>query len=722
MHEKNKRSPYNGVISVGSKSGSVAVRVGLVLFSLLFLFLISRSNVEIGFGQTGLPNLKVTNVTLKTLNNVAIFSVDAPGDTINIFADIANTGTGVAQGFDVQFLARREEDQNFGSTSYCQFNTSGGGCTNLTLQAGSSVTLFGAFATKDLQAGRYIIRVVIIPKTVAQTTVDDDILETILLIGVSSPEIHPISLTFNPPSPAPQGSLVTVRVEIENTGKPENPALQVKFEYCLETATCADADFRSNGFSEGVNGVKTVSSQETTGLSLAQSIVVTNVLDTSGLAPGRYLFKVTVIPIGVTELDPNNDDISTRFSIGSSATLNAKCQISGEITTLGTGTGTSQIDNDGTRSVTMLYVASKETDGDIKVHAIQQDKLEDAVSTDPCPEIEGSPNSINGSNGTVNISTFTVDQKTRLLYVGLSNGVLWVFDVDQADRLSSASKQLTGKSLLSFSARQASSTSGQVFVGTDSSLLKRVTVTRSSSGISFSSDATCVTLSTGAVNNVQVFQGRTYFTSGSSLQRIDETSCDSRSLATVFSASSAIASMAIGNVVYPSFSSTRIVLGLENGNVHILSSSGNNITNSPVNVGSKITALAINDGTKAVATQRESVFVGTVDGKIEAIQLRSPSLCETQFQTQTKQQINVLGVYRPSTGSTVTGWVFAGSEDQRLYVVDDNCGMVQNALTTQGAVRANMLVHETQGSFGPEGVQVLYGGGSGLYETVFPLP
>lgn len=708
---------------MGSKSGSVAVRVGLVLFSSLFLFLITRSNVEIGYGQTGLPNLKVTSITLTDTNGAALFSIDSPGQKVNISVEVANAGTGAAQGFDVQFLTRKEEDQNFGTTNSCQFNNGGGFCTNITLQAGSSIKLLGSLDTTNLQTGRYIIRAKIVPNNVVQTSVDDDILETILLIGVSSPEIHPISLTFNPPSPAPQGSQVTVRVEIENTGKPASPSLQVKFEYCLENPTCVDTDLRSDGFLEGTGGIKSVSSTESTALSQAQSIVVTNVLNTSGLAVGRYLFKVTVTPIGVSELDPNNDDISTRFSIGSSGLLNSTCQISGKITTLADGLSTQQVKDNGTINVDMLYVSSEDTDGDIKVHAMLKSDLDTVAPTDACPEIPNSPISISGGNGQIKVSTFAVDSRSHLLYVGLNSGNIWVFDTSQANQLASVSKTgISGSSLLSFSPRQASSTTGQVFIGTQNQQLLRMTVTRSGSSLILSTPATCLTMNQ-PIKNVQIFQGKTYFTTGNILYRMDETTCSSSALETVFTAAanSTIASMAIGKVTLPLFPSVRIVIGLDNGTVHVLGILGTNLTNSPFSLGKQITAVAINDGGQATASQREVAYVSTLDGQIAAIQLRTGAKCT--FQTTTKQPINVLGVYAASKGASLAGLAFAGSDDQSLYIVDDNCGdQVKQTITTQGSVQANMVFDELKDIFGPTGVRVFYGGGSGLFSSDVLLP
>ena len=701
-------------------------RIGLIL--ILFItatVFISQSGSNIGYAQSNLPNLSVTNVEIQQ-NNSRIISVEAITSTLilNVSATIENDTDVDAGLFNIDLSFRREDSLTSipGTVSCAVFNATGG-CTNKTLSANTSGDLIGTLVLDSaIETGRYILEVAINPVSVVQTTTGDDSLETFLLVGIENPEYHPISLSFSPSSPVNVGTSVNVSTTIENTGLPSSPQLDVQFDYCvIVDLTCAEADFVSSGFESGVNGLITLSPTETVALSNAQNVTLSNRLDTTGFSTGRYIFRVTVSAIGETELDPNNNQISTFLTIGGVGAIGAICQIDGQITTLGEGIGEVPVDNGGAELVNVLYVVAEETSGIVRLYAINKDELANAISSSPCPQIEGSGLALDDK-----VTSFTIDEFSELLYIGLENGRLEVIDINRADLLVRQSVQVVGGGLNALGARVSSSISGQVYVGTNTNSLNRVTATRQSDNtVVVGQSQTCLTRS-APIDDVQIFQGKTYFTSGSSVLRIDETSCTSSSLETVFTVpnGASINDLMIGRAQFSRITIARLIVGDSDGNVHILSVQGVPLDGSPVNVGSSITALALNDSAEVAEVQRESVFVSTENGLIDNIQFRvNVSRCANgPFQLSSNARVNVLEPYPPTTGasfegSRINGWVFAGSADNQLIVLNDECQTVQDPVTTQGPIEANILVNEESGFLGPSGVTATYGGGAGLFET-----
>lgn len=702
---------------MGRKTRRFASRLALLSTVFVFILISIVSNVPEGLGQqASLANIVVSDLELQ-VDFVPTFSIDPPvaGEDVRIAinANVANTGGNASGTFNLEMRVRREDESEFGS-NLCTF-VSTRSCNNLSLTAGESFPAVGSFDVDDtFESGRYIVQVRAVPFNFAQSSIDDDVAETVLLVGVDSPEYHPVLLSFSPPSPIIQGSQVTVRVEVENTGRPESPELNVEFSYCLPSPTCEENDFISEGFAG--NGIRSLSSIETTPLSRAQRLVVTNTLDTTGLSSGRYTFKVSVSAPGVLELDPNNNEIQTNLTIGSGA-LGGLCQLPGEITTIGEGTGTQSLTNEegevkGTVLVQILYLVSKQTNGLIQLHAVDRSELASSdFAGGACPEIGGSPISLQSD-----VTTFTIDDFNKILYVGLENGQLYLVDVENADNLTFRNQVITGSELLSLSTRVSGANAGQVFIGTDNQRLYRVSVRRDNGILQTTSTSLCMTLGS-PVKNLGIFQGKTYFTSGSQVFRIDETRCDTRTRETVFTALGSITALEVGNIRIGTLLSARIVVGTSTGRVHVTTIIGFEQSNSPVEMDSEVTAIALNTGEKARSTQGETAFVATIDGKVNAISLDVVGTCDSVFQSATRQPITVLSAYEPSDGSPASGWVFAGTADSQLLVVNDNCNAVIPAQSTQGIITSNILVTEIQGFLGPEKVIATYGAGPGLFST-----
>lgn len=707
---------------MGVKARGRLGRIVLVGLALAFLGTIVPSGEPVGFGQgqsgdqgeEGIPNLMVKDVEL-LVSNRPTFYLESAGPNVTINAAIVNDGTAPAQGFDVSIQYRREDEQGFRDEELCILVGTAGRCSDLSLEAGAETTAVGVLPTNTLSPGRYIIRVGIDPQGVSQTTRGDDSRERLLLIGIGAPEYHPTSLTFTPPSPISQGTQVTVRVEIENTGKPENPEIEVTFEYCLEGPVCLG--YTSKGFREGVNGVTRLAPDQTRPLSQGRPLVVTNVLDTTDLQTGRYLFRVRIESSDGRELDEANNEMTTRLTIttpgGFGGPNPPRCRLSGDVITLGKGVGTLQVEGR-RRSTEVIYMGVKSESGQVSLHAVTKESFETPSPDGTCQELEGSPLPLQAE-----ITSFVLDQKVKLLYVGLANGQLVVVDVDRADALVTVTRVVSSANLWSLDTRLAGAGTGQVFVGAQDRRLYRLTVNKDGQGnIVVSRQETCVSVSQ-PIKTVRIFQGKIYFTSDDGLMRMDETRCDGR-FTTLFTAGDEIRSLAIGQLAFGITLSPRILVGAADGNLHVLNIFGQELADSPLDLGTAVTALDVNDGKSATSAGQETAHAGTVTGTMHAVDLRR-MFVQCSFATPTQQQINVVAVDDGRGGLPDTGYVFIGSEDTNLYVMDGSCRQVETPRPTLGPIRANLLLDAEQGIFGPSSVKVLYGGGDGLYELNIPL-
>jgi hypothetical protein len=681
----------------------------LVGFFSLLISLVGDTGWNRGYGQTdgeeGTANLLVKRIDL-LVNNQPAFALDAPGPVVTIQAVIGNDGTADAQGFDVHMQFRREDEPDFRADELCVPIT----CNDLSLTAGGEAQAIGILPTNNLSTGRYIIRGAIDPKNVAQLDEEDDSQEELLLIGITLPEFHPTSLTFRPPSPVSKGTQVTVRVQIENTGKPASPQLLVTFEYCLESPTC---EFTSDGFQEGI---KRLTSEQTRPLSEGRPLEVSDVLDTANLAPGSYLFRVRVEAIGVTELDATNNEISTYLTIGGGRPT-PLCRLSGNVITLGKGASSKA-------NVEILYLGVKRPDGRVSLHALRRQDVDKAEPGSVCPEIDGSPFSLSED-----ITSFALDQQVTLLYVGLADGRLVVVDTDNVDTLVMTSRIVaSGFTLQALAPRLAGSGVGEVFIGAENGNLYRVRVTKDPQGqLSAGSAELCAGVF-NPINTVLRFQGKIYFGAGNAVFRMEETRCDGSFEALPIAFTSPVRTLAIGRVTFGQTPSPRIVVGTEDGKLYFLNIFGQQLPGKPLflELDAAITALAINDGERAKEQQQETIYVGTAKGSVHAIELRS-HVEQCSFVTPTQQTINSLAVDNGKDGLPDTGMILAGSEDANLYVISEACTLVLEPQPTLGAIRAkieldgNTSIDPLSFLLVPTGVTALYGGGSGLFKTEIPL-
>ena len=661
-----------------------------------------------GYGQASSANLYVQSIEFNTG-----FFLQSPGPPVTIRAIIGNNGSVDMQNYDVSIKVRREDEPSFRADELCQFVGTSSTCKNLSLRVGESTLALGLLATSNLTPGRYIVRVAVDPKGVSQSSQADDSQEALLLIGIQQPEFHPISLTFSPPSPVPLEVQLTVKVEIENTGKPMSPELQVKFEYCLESPTCIE--FSAEGFP--AEGVRRVTSDQTTPLGQGKPLEVSNTLDTTNLQIGRYTFRVTIKALDVSgneldEMDKSNNEITTRLTLappGAGGLNPPLCQLSGDVITLGRGVGTAQ-----NRLVPVFYVGVKDATGRVTLHAFKKTDVDGLQAGSVCPEITNSPLSLPAE-----ITSFALDQKIKLLYVGLSNGQIVIVNLDNPETLVATSPRTVAASALqSLAPRVAGRTTGEIYAGSRDGNLYRVRVTKDSGGgLTVSSSDTCARIGS-PINAVLLFQGNVYSgASSGTVLRTAEGSCSPSQASSFFSAGRAVRVLATNQLVFGRTPAPQVLVGLDDGTLHVLNIFGQDYRGSPLALGAAITALVVNRKDKVA-------FAGTAIGSLHAIDLSSRlPTCATPFSILTLQAINVLAVDDGGQGDLPgSGVVFAGSDDNNLYVISGKtCTSVTNPRPTSGPIRAGMVLDGIAGFFGFEGINAVYGGGSGLFELTLPL-
>lgn len=664
-----------------------------------------------GLGQPGGPPPGIPNLIVQSVRFSPSFFIEDPQQTqlVQIDAVITNDGTAdiTSGGFTVSMSYRREIE-----TSFTPIPTCTGTAYAFTEEAPMRVrdqkvaTCFLSVAT--LQTGRYVVRVEISPAGISQSSVEDDVKEALLLIGLAEPEFHPISLVFSPPSPVVLGTRVTVRVQIENTGRPANPPMDVIFEYCLPdpAATfCAEEEFTSNGFAEGT---KSLSSSQTRPLSEGRVLEVSDVINTAVLSPGRYLFRVRVEPQVGTELDETNNELMAFLrvagfgpdQVGPNAPL---CRLDGDVITLGRGVGTSA---EGA-NVAIIYVGVTDPAGRTTLHAFRKSDLDEVEPGSACPEIQGSPLTLPAE-----ITSFALDQRVKLLYIGLANGQLYIVNVDTPEILLVTARSISGRALTTLAPRLAGSGVGQVFVGAADGNLFRVEVHKNPDRIITRALSRLCVRGNAAVTSMMIFKGNLYFgTEDGTVYRMSERVCDG-SAQVFFQGSGSVRALGTGVVRLTTTTTDRVLIGLDNGRFHILNLAGRDVSGSPIALGEPIVALTVDRG-------RQTAYVGTLSGKVHTVDLNERFI-RCSLEETLQGPVRVLAVDDGGEAGELPnqGTVLIGSEDAKLYVMQwDTCTLKQEPQTTQGPIRAQFVLDPKIGIFGMDGIIVFFGGGNGLYRT-----
>jgi hypothetical protein len=692
----------------------VGLSLALMLGGLAVLLTPAGLPVRSAYGQADAQT--TVNLVLKSIELSPNFYVEDPSTQpiITIKAFIVNDGPDdlTFGRFSVQMAFRREDQDEFSAITVCSPCSFGPFSEANPLPAGdrNGLEASGFLSVANLAAGRYIIKVTLETQGIPQTSVEDDAQEALLLIGLTLPEFHPVSITFSPPSPVPQGATVTVRVEIENTGRPANPEMEVTFEYCLENPPCEE--FSSQGFE---NGTKRLSAEETRPLSEGKRLAATDRLDTRLLQAGRYTFRATVKVLEGRELDGANNEISTLLTIGGVTAGNPPlCRLSGEIIILGQGVGTST-----KGPIQVIYMGTKDETGRVTLHVLRKNDVEDAEAGTPCPEI-------NRLDLPAEITSFALDENVKVLYVGLANGQLVIVNVDNPETLDARFKTVAASFPVESRALQALAPhllrrgESEVFIGARSGNLYRVRLAKDEQRqISEDSIKSALCFQSGSpISLVVIEQGNKYLgTENGTLYRMPEDACprlDSGSDKTkiLFTASSAIRALTFGRVTR-----TFIVVGLANGNLHVLLLGGQDVSGSPIDLNEPISSLAFD-------RRNQAVYAGTLTGSIHAISLGS-RFVKCSLTGVIRNAVNVLSVDDGGKAGELpgSGLVFAGADDANLYVMSDTCDLVKPPQPADGPIRPTLTLKAIFDDFGfLEGISVLYGGGNGLYRLPIQLP
>lgn len=166
-----------------------------------------------------LPDLTVQAPTLSPSSPVD------QGIVVRVAVKVSNTGEAPAGAFSVELCWRRVDREEC-----CGFLTE----ELPGLEAGGEVIIEARIETANLTPGLYEVTARVDPENrVAESDETNNRSSVPLEVLPPKAELHPISLSFNPPSPVERGQTVRVSAEIENTGESTAGGFHVEFLYSL---------------------------------------------------------------------------------------------------------------------------------------------------------------------------------------------------------------------------------------------------------------------------------------------------------------------------------------------------------------------------------------------------------------------------------------------------------------------------------------------------------
>lgn len=735
--EKENRPPRDEVTTVGRKGMKRGYRVALVGLLLLSPGLAGA----LGQGQGSVAKPIIEDVVLEDKNgNPTIHLEDTANEEITIRATIVNQGNAEAEDLSIVMQYRSEKELEFRARNLCRSNCRinrlgppSGDSGNVSVQA------TGFLSPAGLKEGlRYIFRVQL---KAGGTVVDTE--EAFLGIGFPSPEYHPTALKFSPPSPVPREALVSVRVEIENTGKPSNPSLTVIFSHCPLPAgsgrdTCT-VGFSNQGFhryDEATgslfpidDGRLSLSSSETKDLREGRPIEAVAILDTSDLEPGRYAVRVEVRPPqGHQELDTSNNSMLTQLTIGTVDLDGDKredfiCapESDGQVITLARSEGLE------TTELSAFYAGVRTMDRfgrveKVSLHAIRTIAGAIQIEEDgqSCEEVRNSPFQL-----PADITSLDLDARAKLLYLGLANGQLVVVDMNQPEPLQPRLVDVSRSSLplTSLARRKVTTNRSEIFASSEGGRVYRIQVQRDATGsLDRPAVQTCATIGS-PIRRVMNFDGTIYFGAvNGAIFQMDAKTCGDGSHTRLFTASGSVSALA---AVRSGQGLLKLYAGTDDGKLHVMliaTIGAVELSRSPfdLTMGSGgVTALTVNRAT-------ETIYAGTGSGEICRLDNRILDL-ECLFTLSSRNPINVLEVddgqsknVEKGTGLPNSGFVFAGSDDNNLVVLTDDL-RVHKRTPTEGGIQAQIVLVGAEGPFGFNAIKAFFGSGSGLYQSDIPL-
>jgi|GEM_PF-729740 len=263
-------------------------KIGMVILVMFLGLMISLW----GSGeQGGLPELHLQKIVLEPSSPVV------RGEAVQVHTWVMNTGERPAGEFKVEFFYRPQGGESWTSFHVVIISNLAPSHQDAleVKDDGQAIT----FDTADLELGTYEIRVVAdsndqIPE---EDETNNDLVTTLTVLPskLGLPDLQPVALSFNPPSPS-SGQLVTVSTEIANMGDKDAGPFRVSFR---------------------VDGQE-FDSASLAGLAAGATVSAQGALDPYKLSLGPGSHKLTVIVDAdgqIEEQDEANNELTTALTI-----------------------------------------------------------------------------------------------------------------------------------------------------------------------------------------------------------------------------------------------------------------------------------------------------------------------------------------------------------------------------------------------------------------------
>jgi len=214
------------------------------------------------------------------------------GAPLQVCLTVANVGQERANEFAVEFRYRPAAGGAF--TAFASERIA-------TLAVGEERQVCAALPTGGLALGDYELEIVVDPENlVGELNEENNVLTGRFTVTppLPRPELYPVSLSFDPPSPVIQGQTVRVCVEIANLSGVSAGSFSVVYAYLVSGAYIQFATATVAGLGGG------------------EQIGLCRNLETAGLAPGVYEIKVQVDPENrVVEQNEANNELKAYLTI-----------------------------------------------------------------------------------------------------------------------------------------------------------------------------------------------------------------------------------------------------------------------------------------------------------------------------------------------------------------------------------------------------------------------
>ncbi len=183
-------------------------------------------------------------------------------------------------------------------------------CDGLSLAAGANLTVQGQLALRDLNlaAGAYDVRVLVDPENAVPELdkTNNEMATTFTLLAPRLPHLVLTDLKLDLTNGiAHRGQPVHVLGEIQNQGDQDAGPFTVQFAQCRVEALPGTQNVQNIPCTSGFTAF---AQQSVAALAVGDRISVAGALDTTNMAPGTYLIKVTADPNGAVNASNTGDN------------------------------------------------------------------------------------------------------------------------------------------------------------------------------------------------------------------------------------------------------------------------------------------------------------------------------------------------------------------------------------------------------------------------------